>query len=127
SFSGLKTNFLYFLRDRLKEDPNFIEENKEDLSASIQKTIIEILLVKLKRAAQETGISEIALAGGVSANSGLRNTIEKLAEKKNWNIYIPKFEFTMDNAAMIAITGYYKYLNNEFTNQKVVPFSRTQI
>jgi N6-L-threonylcarbamoyladenine synthase len=127
SFSGLKTNFLYFLRDNLKENENFIEENKNDLCASLQHTIIEILLSKLKRAAKETGISEIALAGGVSANSGLRNTLKETARKKDWNLIIPKFEYTMDNAAMIAITGYYKYLNQEFSEQNVVPFARTQL
>lgn len=126
SFSGLKTNFLYFLRDNLKEDSEFIEKNRKDLAASLQKTIIEILLSKLKRAAQQTGIREIAIAGGVSANSGLRETLYEISKKKRWNLYIPKFEFTTDNAAMIAITGHYKYLNKEFANQKVVPFSRTQ-
>jgi N6-L-threonylcarbamoyladenine synthase len=127
SFSGLKTNFLYFLRDSIKENPNFIEENKNDLSASLQKTIIDILLGKLKKAAKQTGIKEIALAGGVSANSGLREALRDMAELKRWNVYIPEFEFTMDNAAMIAITGYYKYLNKEFSNQRVIPFSRTKI
>ncbi|MBN2773955.1 MAG: tRNA (adenosine(37)-N6)-threonylcarbamoyltransferase complex transferase subunit TsaD [Prolixibacteraceae bacterium] len=127
SFSGLKTNFLYFLRDNLKLNPDFIDENKEDLSASLQKTIIDVLLSKLKRAAKETKIREIAVAGGVSANSGLRTTLQVTADKNRWKLYIPKFEFTMDNAAMIAITGYYKYLNKEFANQKVVPFSKTQI
>ncbi|MGM0620377.1 MAG: tRNA (adenosine(37)-N6)-threonylcarbamoyltransferase complex transferase subunit TsaD [Bacteroidota bacterium] len=127
SFSGLKTNFLYFLRDNLKENNNFIEENKNDLCASLQHTIIEILLNKLKRAAKETGIKEIALAGGVSANSGLRSALKKEASKKGWHLIIPKFEYTMDNAAMIAITGYYKYLNKEFAAQNVVPFARTQL
>ena len=127
SFSGLKTNFLYFLRDNLKENENFIEENKADLCASLQYTIIEILLNKLKKAAKQTGIKEITVAGGVSANSGLREALKKNAEKYHWNLLIPKFEYTMDNAAMIAITGYYKYLNNEFTSQNVVPFARTQL
>lgn len=127
SFSGLKTNFLYFLRDNLKDNLNFIEENKTDLCASLQHTIIEILLNKLIRASKETGIKEIALAGGVSANSGLRNTLNDTAHKKRWNLVIPKFEYTMDNAAMIAITGYYKYLNQEFAEQNVVPFARTQL
>ncbi len=127
SFSGLKTNFLYFLRDRLKENENFIQENTEDLCASLQYTIIEILLGKLKRAAKETGIKEITVAGGVSANSGLRNALKENAEKYRWNLVIPKFEYTMDNAAMIAITGYYKYLNKEFAGQNVVPFARTQL
>ncbi len=127
SFSGLKTNFLYFLRDELKENENFIEENKEDLCASLQHTIIDILLSKLKRAAKETGIREITVAGGVSANSGLRNALQENATRFGWNLVIPKFEYTMDNAAMIAITGYYKYLNKEFVGQNVVPFARTQL
>ncbi len=127
SFSGLKTNFLYFLRDELKENENFIEENKEDLCASLQLTIIEILLSKLRRAAKETGIKEITVAGGVSANSGLRTALKENAAKFGWNLVIPKFEYTMDNAAMIAITGYYKYLNKEFVGQNVVPFARTQL
>jgi len=127
SFSGLKTNFLYFLRDNLKENENFIEENINDLCASLQYTIIEILMGKLKRAAKETGISEIAVAGGVSANSGLRNALKENAEKFRWNLVIPKFEYTMDNAAMIAITGYFKYLNKEFSDHSTVPFARTQL
>nr|WP_320000370.1 tRNA (adenosine(37)-N6)-threonylcarbamoyltransferase complex transferase subunit TsaD [uncultured Draconibacterium sp.] len=127
SFSGLKTNFLYFLRDNLKENENFVEENKADLCASLQHTIIEILLSKLKRAARETGINEITIAGGVSANSGLRNALQENAKKYRWKLIIPKFEYTMDNAAMIAITGYYKYLNKEFTGQDAVPFARTQL
>ncbi len=127
SFSGLKTNFLYFLRDNLKEDSDFIEKNKEDLCASLQKTIIDILLAKLKKAAKETGIREITVAGGVSANSGLRNALQENAKKYHWNLLIPKFEYTMDNAAMIAITGYFKYLNKEFVGQNVVPFARTQL
>lgn len=127
SFSGLKTNFLYFLRDNIKENENFIEENKADLCASLQHTIIEILLGKLKRAAKETGIREVTVAGGVSANSGLRNALKVNAEKYRWNLVIPKFEYTMDNAAMIAITGYYKYLSQEFVTQDAVPFARTQL
>ncbi|MBT3384042.1 MAG: tRNA (adenosine(37)-N6)-threonylcarbamoyltransferase complex transferase subunit TsaD [Prolixibacteraceae bacterium] len=127
SFSGLKTNFLYFLRDNLKENENFVEENKEDLCASLQFTIVEILLIKLRLAAKQTGIREITVAGGVSANSGLRKALKENAKKMDWNLIIPKFEYTMDNAAMIAITGYYKYLNNEFAGQNVVPFARTQL
>ncbi|WP_319227994.1 tRNA (adenosine(37)-N6)-threonylcarbamoyltransferase complex transferase subunit TsaD [Draconibacterium orientale] len=127
SFSGLKTNFLYFLRDNLKENENFVEENLADLCASLQHTIIEILLSKLKRAARETGVNEITVAGGVSANSGLRKALQDNAKKHRWNLIIPKFEYTMDNAAMIAITGYYKYLNKEFTGQDAVPFARTQL
>ncbi len=127
SFSGLKTSFLYFLRDQLKENENFIEENKADLCASLQHTIIEILLNKLRKAAKQTGIKEIAIAGGVSANSGLRKTLQEEAQKRDWNLYIPKFEFTMDNAAMIAITGFYKFQKKEFVGQNVVPFARTQL
>ena len=127
SFSGLKTNFLYFLRDQIKENDNFIEENKNDLCASLQHTIIEILLVKLRKAAKETGIDKIAVAGGVSANSGLRKALQENAEKLQWQLYIPKFEYTMDNAAMIAITGYYKCLRQDFTGQNIVPFARTQL
>jgi N6-L-threonylcarbamoyladenine synthase len=127
SFSGLKTSFLYFLRDHLKENENFIEENKADLCASLQSTIVDILLQKLKKAAKQTGINEITLAGGVSANSGLRNTLTEQAENNHWKLHIPELEYTMDNAAMIAITGYYKYLNNEFAGQDAVPFARTQL
>jgi N6-L-threonylcarbamoyladenine synthase len=127
SFSGLKTSFLYFLRDNLKENENFIEENKTDLCASLQFTIIDILLNKLKKAAKQTGIKEISVAGGVSANSGLRLALQENAKKYQWNLLIPRFEYTMDNAAMIAITGYYKYLKNEFAGQDVVPFARTQL
>ncbi|MFV0266356.1 MAG: tRNA (adenosine(37)-N6)-threonylcarbamoyltransferase complex transferase subunit TsaD [Draconibacterium sp.] len=127
SFSGLKTNFLYFLRDELKKNEHFVEENKADLCASLQHTIIEILLGKLKKAAKETGIREITVAGGVSANSGLRNALVENARKHRWNLIIPKFEYTMDNAAMIAISGYYKFLKQEFVGQNTVPFARTQL
>lgn len=127
SFSGLKTSFLYFLRDNLKENENFIEENQADLCASLQFTIIDILLNKLKKAAKQTGVKEITVAGGVSANSGLRTALKENAKKHGWNLIIPKFEYTMDNAAMIAITGYYKYLNGEFAGQDAVPFARTQL
>lgn len=127
SFSGLKTSFLYFLRDQLQENENFIEENKADLCASLQKTIIDILLNKLVKAAKQTGIREVTVAGGVSANSGLQNALRAEAEKRRWNVFIPKFAFTMDNAAMIAITGYYKYLKGEFIGQDAVPFARMNI
>lgn len=127
SFSGLKTSFLYFLRDQLKENPDFITQNQADLAASLQKTIIDILLQKLVKAAKKSHIREIAIAGGVSANSGLRHAIQEEAVSRNWNVYIPKFEFTMDNAAMIAIAGYYKFLKGEFTSQSVVPYSRTHL
>lgn len=127
SFSGLKTNFLYFLRDNLKENENFIQENLADLCASLQYTIIEILMKKLRKAAKQTGITEIAVAGGVSANSGLRDALRENAQKLKWNLHIPKFEYTMDNAAMIAITGYYKFLNGEFASHDTVPFAHTEI
>ena len=127
SFSGLKTSFLYFLRDRIKENENFIEENTADLCASLQKTIIDILMDKLVKAAKQTGIREVTVAGGVSANSGLQNAMRHEGEKRHWNVYIPKFAFTMDNAAMIAITGFYKYQRNEFIGQDAVPFARMNI
>jgi N6-L-threonylcarbamoyladenine synthase len=127
SFSGLKTSFLYFLRDELKENPDFIEQNKADLSASLQATIVDVLMNKLIRASRETGIKEISVAGGVSANSGLREALRFEAARKRWKLYIPDIQYTMDNAAMIAITGYYKYLKGEFASQNVVPFARTQI
>jgi len=127
SFSGLKTSFLYHLRDELKLNPDYIEERKADLCASLQKTIIDILLSKLIRASKETGINEITLAGGVSANSGLRNEIVKIGNKRGWKIFLPPLRFTTDNAAMIAITGYYKYLNGEFATHDMVPFARMVI
>lgn len=124
SFSGLKTSFLYFLRDELKKDPDFIEKNKSDLAASLQRTIIDILMDKLIKAADATGITEIALAGGVSANSGLREAVQKHSQKKGWNTYIPPFKFTTDNAAMIAITGYYKYLAGQHAEHNITPLAR---
>jgi N6-L-threonylcarbamoyladenine synthase len=124
SFSGLKTSFLYFLRDRLKEDPYFIEKHINDLAASLQKTIVSILMNKLKRASNKTGIREIALAGGVSANSGLRNEIIKESVKQEWKVYIPPLRFTTDNAAMIAITGYYRFLAGEFASEEISPMAR---
>ncbi len=124
SFSGLKTSFLYFLRDRIKEDPDFIENNKADLCASLQNVIVNILVSKLIKAEQQTGIKEIGIAGGVSANSGLRNAMMEEAEKRKWNLFIPEFRYTTDNAAMIGITGYYKYLNGEFASQDIVPLAR---
>lgn len=127
SFSGLKTNFLYFLRDELKKDNAFIEDNKEDLSASIQKTIIDILVDKLVIASRETGIKEIGIAGGVAANSGLRKKISLLARDEGWQTYLPELRYTTDNAAMIAITGYFKYLDNDYAGQDVVPRARLKI
>ncbi len=124
SFSGLKTSILYFLRDRLKEDPDFIEKNKPDLCASIQSTIIDILMSKLKMASDATGICEIAIAGGVSANSFLRKSIEKAQKRWGWNIFIPPPGYTTDNASMIAVAGYFKYLKGDFTSQSVTPYAR---
>ncbi|MDR0541331.1 MAG: tRNA (adenosine(37)-N6)-threonylcarbamoyltransferase complex transferase subunit TsaD [Dysgonamonadaceae bacterium] len=124
SFSGLKTSFLYLLRDRLKENPGFIEENKADLCASLQATIIDILMDKLKKAAKDLKIRETAVAGGVSANSGLRKAFEDCAGKYRWKIHIPPFAFTTDNAAMVAMSGYFKYLAGDFCKMDAVPFSR---
>ena len=124
SFSGLKTSFLYFLRDRLKEDANFIEQNRLDLAASLQKTIIDILMNKLRIAAKKTGIRQIAVAGGVSANSGLRLAIEAEAVKQGWEVYIPPRQYSTDNAAMIAITGYFKYLEGDYTSEDIAPLAR---
>ncbi|TRX63004.1 tRNA (adenosine(37)-N6)-threonylcarbamoyltransferase complex transferase subunit TsaD [Carboxylicivirga sp. M1479] len=126
SFSGLKTSVLYFLRDEVKKNPNFIEENKADICASLQKTIVDILMDKLIKAAEDTGITQVSLAGGVSANSGLRERLTELAEEKKWETFIPKFAYTMDNAAMIAVNGYYKFLNKEFVKQDTAPFARTE-
>ena len=127
SFSGLKTSFLYFVRDQLKIDPDFINKNKADLAASIQKTIIEILINKLKKAAEHTGIKHIGIAGGVAANSGLRNAIEREAKMHNWKIYMPEFRFTTDNAAMVAITGYFKALNKDYAPLSTTPDARMNI
>jgi N6-L-threonylcarbamoyladenine synthase len=124
SFSGLKTSFLYFLRDRLKEDPDFIEKNKPDLCASLQHTIVNILLDKLIKASLSTGVREIGIAGGVSANSGLRNAVTREGKKRNWNVFIPEISLTTDNAAMIGITGYFKYLGNDFADQDIAPLPR---
>ncbi len=127
SFSGLKTSFLYSLRDWIKEDPNFIENNKVDLAASLEATVVDILMDKLRKAAKQYKINEIAVAGGVSANNGLRNSFKEHADKYGWNIYIPKFGYTTDNAAMIAITGYFKYLNNDFCSIDLPAYSRISL
>jgi len=126
SFSGIKTSFMYFLQKQVRENPNFIQENIEDICASVQHTLVNILLKKLKKAAKETGISEIAIAGGVSANSGLRTSLLELGEKLNWKVYIPDFEYCTDNAAMIAMAAHYKYLNNDFCDQTVSPMARME-
>ncbi len=124
SFSGLKTSFLYLLRDRTKENPNFVMEHKEGLCASLQATIIDILMDKLKKAAEDLNIKQVAVAGGVSANSGLRNAFVEYGKKYAWDIYIPPFSFTTDNAAMVAMTGYFKYLQGAFCSFDEVPFAR---
>lgn len=124
SFSGLKTSFLYFIRDHIQSDPDFIEKNKADIAASIQFTIVNILLEKLKRAARETGIRQIAIAGGVSANQGLRNALVNLQDQLNWEVFIPPFSYCTDNAAMIAMVGYRKFLAGDFTNQDIAPLAR---
>jgi N6-L-threonylcarbamoyladenine synthase len=125
SFSGLKTSFLYFVRDELKKDGDFIEKNKDDLAASIQGTIIKILMRKLKKAAIEMKINDVAIAGGVSANSRLRSALMEAEAELGWNTFIPEFQFCTDNAAMIAITGYYKYLKGEFSSQEISPYSKS--
>ncbi len=127
SFSGLKTSFLYFLRDQLKNDPDFIEHHKEDLAASLEKTVVDILMKKLTKAVKETGINHVALAGGVSANNGLRNAFREKQERNHWNIYIPKFGYTTDNAAMIAMTGYFKYADKDFCPIDKPAYARVQL
>jgi N6-L-threonylcarbamoyladenine synthase len=126
SFSGIKTSFMYFLQKQVRENPNFISENLKDICASIQFTLVNILLKKLKKATKETGIKEIAIAGGVSANSGLRTSILELGEKLGWKVYIPEFEYCTDNAAMIAIAAHYKYMKEDFCDQTVSPEARME-
>ena len=127
SFSGLKTGILYFLQKEMKKDSNFIEDNKADICASIQQTIVEILLGKLVRAARETGIKRVAIAGGVSANSELRASLEEKAQKHNWNLFIPKFEYCTDNAAMIAVAGAFAFEEGIFEDQKTEPIARLHV
>ena len=127
SFSGLKTAVLYFIQKQVKENPNFIEENRDDICASIQYTIVEILMDKLKKAVKQTGIKEIAIGGGVSANSGIRKELHDAEARYGWNTYVPKFEYTTDNAAMIGIVGYYKYLNKDFCDLSVTAQARYKI
>lgn len=124
SFSGLKTSFLYSLRDWMAENPDFVEDHKEDIAASLEYTIVDILMDKLRKAVKQTGIKHVAVAGGVSANNGLRNSFNEHARKYGWFIYIPKFSYTTDNAAMIGITGYYKYLDNDFCGMDKSAFSK---
>ena len=127
SFSGLKTSFLYSLREWMKEDPDFIEHHKNDLAASLERTITDILMDKLRKAAKDLKIKEIAVAGGVSANNGLRQAFRDHAARYGWNIYIPKFSYTTDNAAMVAITGYYKYLDNDFCPIDLPAYSKVTL
>lgn len=127
SFSGLKTSFLYTLRDAIRLNPNFIEENKADLAASLQATIIEILLDKLRKAVKQTGVRTVAIGGGVSANSGVRAAVEQYCLRNNLTPFIPKRSFTTDNAAMVAMAGYFKFLNNEFCPYDAAPYARVTI
>jgi len=126
SFSGFKTSILYFIRKQEKENPDFIAENLDDICASVQYSIVQILLNKLKKAAKQYGIKEIAIAGGVSANSGLRNGLQQAADELGWNIYIPAFQYCTDNAGMIAIAGYHKFLKRDFVGQDVSPMARME-
>ena len=127
SFSGLKTSILYFLKKQLKENPKFIEENLNDICASVQSRIVSILLKKLRKAAEKTGIQHVAIAGGVSANSALRSGLNELGEELGWTTYIPRFAYCTDNAAMIGVTGYFKYLKKEFVGQEVTPVARWSV
>jgi N6-L-threonylcarbamoyladenine synthase len=127
SFSGIKTAFLYFLRDRLAEDPAFVEKNRNDICASLQAHLVTMLMQKLKRAASETGIKQIAIAGGVAANSGLRKAITEAAEKFRWEVFIPDFQYCTDNAAMIAMAAHYKYLQGKFATMDVAPVANLSI
>lgn len=127
SFSGLKTSFLYLLRDEIKKNPNFVEERKNDLCAVLQSTVIDILMSKLRKAVKDYGINEVAVAGGVSANSALRAAFEDHAKRYKWKIHIPKFSYTTDNGAMVAIAGYYKYLDGDFCDISLPPFSKVNM
>jgi N6-L-threonylcarbamoyladenine synthase len=127
SFSGIKTAFLYFLRDEMKENPDFIKENLTDICASLQRHLVGMLLTRLEQASMQTGIKNIAIAGGVSANSGLRTSLQQLGERKNWRIFIPRFEYCTDNAAMIAMAAHYKFLKEDFSTLEVVPLARMPI
>jgi N6-L-threonylcarbamoyladenine synthase len=124
SFSGLKTSFLYSMQKWVAEDPDFIEKHKEDIAASLEWTIVDILMKKLKKAVKQTGIKHVAVAGGVSANNGLRNAFYDAEKRYGWTIYIPKFSYTTDNAAMIGIVGYYKYLDKQFCDINAPAFSK---
>ncbi len=127
SFSGLKTAILYLVQAEIKKNPNFLAERMDDLCASVQDRIVSILLNKLKKAAKQTGVKDIAIAGGVSANSGLRSSLLAMGEKYKWNVFIPKFEYCTDNAAMIAIAGYHKFLKQDFVGQDISPLARMHV
>lgn len=127
SFSGLKTSILYTVRDHLRDNPMFIEENVADLCASVQKTVVDILMNKLVKAAKQTGISTVAIAGGVSANSGLHDAMKAAAEKYHWRIFIPRLSYSTDNAAMVAVAGYFKYLKGDFAAQDLTPYARQSL
>ncbi len=127
SFSGIKTSILYFLRDNLKKDPQFIESNMADLCASIQSSLVDMLMGKLIEATEKLGVSQVAIAGGVAANSGLRNRLKELSEIKGWNLFIPEFEYCTDNAGMIAMAAHYKYEAGDFVGQEVSPDPRMQL
>jgi N6-L-threonylcarbamoyladenine synthase len=124
SFSGIKTSFLYFLRDRLKEEPDFIEQHKADLCASIQKTIVSFLLKKVERAALDHKVRQVAIAGGVSANSYLRSELQRICQKHHWQAFIPPFQFCTDNAAMVGIAAYFKYIKGDFADISLPPYTR---
>jgi N6-L-threonylcarbamoyladenine synthase len=126
SFSGIKTAILYFLKKRIAENPNFIPENLNDICASVQYTLVRMVLQKLRRAARELNIKEVAIAGGVSANSGLRKTLHEMGEKEGWNVYIPAFQYCTDNAGMIAMAAHFKYLTGDFSSQEVSPLPRME-
>ncbi|WP_153798553.1 tRNA (adenosine(37)-N6)-threonylcarbamoyltransferase complex transferase subunit TsaD [Foetidibacter luteolus] len=126
SFSGVKTSVLYFLQDRQREDPQFIEKNLADLCASVQHTIVQVLMKKLKKAVKQTGVNRVCIAGGVSANSGLRNALQQTGEQLGWQTFIPAFQYCTDNAGMIAITAYYKYLAGEFAALDISPAARAE-
>ena len=126
SFSGIKTSILYFLQKQTKENPEFVQKNLADICASVQHTLIKILLKKLTKATHQTGIREVAIAGGVSANAGLRKTLEEMGRQEGWQVYIPRFEYCTDNAAMIAMAAHYKFLAQDFTDQSVSPLARME-
>ena len=127
SFSGIKTAFLYFIRDEKKKNPDFVEQNVADICASLQHTLVSMLLSRLEQASAQTGIREIAMAGGVSANTGLRSQLQRLAAEKQWNVFIPAFEYCTDNAAMIAMAAHYKFLKKDFTGLDVTPLARMPV